>query len=243
MITPDEPRTAAAPSRRTLLTRAALLTAAASGALLAACSTTPSSSSAGATAPAGAASDGAAADGGGAAPAPSSDASAPPPSSAGGAVLVAYYSAQGHTRAVAETIASELGASIFVIEPADPFSQDDLDWRDTSSRVVTEYENPDQRTTRLAANAPADFAGYGTVFVGYPIWWQSASWAMTDFARQNDFTGKTVIPFCTSTSSPLGSSGTELAQLAGTGTWQEGMRFAENADAEEVAQWAGRFRS
>lgn len=232
MITPDEPRTAAAPSRRTLLTRAALLTAAASGALLAACSTTPSSSSAGATA-----------DGGGAAPAPSSDASAPPPSSAGGAVLVAYYSAQGHTRAVAETIASELGASIFVIEPADPFSQDDLDWRDTSSRVVTEYENPDQRTTRLAANAPADFAGYGTVFVGYPIWWQSASWAMTDFARQNDFTGKTVIPFCTSTSSPLGSSGTELAQLAGTGTWQEGMRFAENADAEEVAQWAGRFRS
>ena len=162
--------------------------------------------------------------------APSSDASAPPPSSASGAVLVAYYSAQGHTRAVAETIASELGASIFVIEPADPFSQDDLDWRDTSSRVVTEYENPDQRTTRLAANAPADFAGYGTVFVGY-------------FARQNDFTGKTVIPFCTSTSSPLGSSGTELAQLAGTGTWQEGMRFAENADAEEVAQWAGRFRS
>lgn len=160
------------------------------------------------------------------------------PPSAGGTVLVAYYSAQGHTKAVAETIAGELGASVFVIESADPFSGDDLNWRNDSSRVVTEYENPDQRSTRLAANAPADFAGYDTVFIGYPIWWQSASWAMTDFARQNDFTGKTVIPFCTSTSSPLGSSGSELEQLTGTETWQEGMRFAENASTEEVAQWA-----
>lgn len=238
MITPDKPRAAgASPNRRTLLSRAELLAAAASGSLLAACGTTPSSSSAGSTSPTGSPSGDAAAP----APSPSSAGAAPP--SAGGTVLVAYYSAQGHTKAVAETIAGELGASVFVIEPADPFSEDDLNWRNDSSRVVTEYKNPDQRSTRLAANAPADFADYDTVFIGYPIWWQSASWAMTDFARQNDFTGKTVIPFCTSTSSPLGSSGSELEQLTGTGTWQEGMRFAENADAEEVAQWAGRFRS
>lgn len=165
-----------------------------------------------------------------------------PAAAASGTVLVAYYSAQGHTKAVAETIADELGAGVFVIEPADPFSEDDLNWRNDSSRVVTEHENPDQRSTRLAANAPADFASYDTVFIGYPIWWQSASWAMTDFARQNDFTGKTVIPFCTSASSPLGGSGSELEQLAGTGTWQEGMRFAQNASTEEVAQWAAGFR-
>ena len=84
-------------------------------------------------------------------------------------MLVAYYSAQGHTKTVAETIANTLGAGVFVIEPENPFSENDLNWRDTSSRVVTEYENADQRTTRLVANAPDDFARHDTIFVGYPI--------------------------------------------------------------------------
>lgn len=223
------PTNSASASRRTFLTGAGVLATAVSGALLAACGRSSSSSA------------GRGASGGSAAAASSS--STPSPLPPGSTVLVAYYSAQGHTRTVAETIAGELGASTFVIEPASPFSQDDLNWRDSSSRVVTEYENPDQRSTQLASNAPADFSRYDTVFVGYPIWWQSASWAMTDFARQNDFTGKTVIPFCTSLSSPLGSSGTELAEMAGgSGTWQEGMRFEENVSTEEVAQWARQFR-
>ncbi|WP_167148788.1 flavodoxin [Actinomyces sp. ZJ308] len=230
MTTAHTPRAVgASASRRTFLTGAGVLATAASGALLAACGRS-SSSSAGSSAASGSA------------PAASSSSSASPLPS-GSSVLVAYYSAQGHTKTVAETIAGELGASTFVIEPANPFSQDDLNWRDSSSRVVTEYENPDQRSTQLASNAPADFSSYDTVFVGYPIWWQSASWAMTDFARQNDFTGKTVIPFCTSLSSPLSSSGTELAEMAGgSGTWQEGIRFEENVSTEEVAQWARQFR-
>nr|WP_130873301.1 flavodoxin [[Pseudopropionibacterium] massiliense] len=155
MTTPDKPHVA--PTRRTFLTRTALLATAASGALLAACGTT-SPSSGGSTAPGGDATT----------PSPSqSDASARP--SAGGSVLVAYYSAQGHTKTVAETIANTLGAGVFVIEPENPFSENDLNWRDTSSRVVTEYENADQRTTRLVANAPDDFARHDTIFVGYPI--------------------------------------------------------------------------
>lgn len=165
-------------------------------------------------------------------------ASSPLSATANGSVLVAYYSAQGHTKAVAEAIAAELGADLFVIEPAKPYSEADLNWRDESSRVCAEHDDPALRDGTLVANAPANFADYGTVFVGYPIWWQGASWAMTAFASENDFTGKTVIPFCTSTSSGTGNSATDLAALAGSGDWKEGRRFPERADATEAASWA-----
>lgn len=152
-------------------------------------------------------------------------------------ILVAYYSAQGHTRAVAEAVAAELGADAFVIEPATAYAADDLDWTDSTSRVSTEHDNPDLRSNPLTVSAPAAFADYDTVLIGYPIWWGGASWAMPRFVSDNDFTAKTVIPFCTSQSSPIGASGTELARLAGTGDWQEGMRFPQDASATAVREW------
>ncbi|WP_250708102.1 flavodoxin [Actinomyces sp. 217892] len=162
--------------------------------------------------------------------------------SPGGSVLVAYYSAQGHTRTVAEAIAQALGAEVFVITPTSAYTEDDLDWRNDSSRVTTEHDNPDRRSNTLVRTTPESWASYDTVVIGYPIWWGGASWAMTGFVTGNDFAGKTVIPFCTSQSSPIGASATELAELAGTGDWQEGKRFAENVSASEVAAWAAGLR-
>ena len=156
----------------------------------------------------------------------------------GGPVLVAYYSAQGHTQAVAETIADELSADLFAITPAQPYSDEDLNYNNDSSRVSTEHNDPEGRHVELEAITPEGFDGYQTVLIGYPIWWGEAAWVVDDFVAGNDFAGKTVIPFCTSASSPLGQSGTLLADMAGTGDWQEGMRFRSSASDSDVRGWA-----
>lgn len=156
---------------------------------------------------------------------------------AGGPVLVAYYSAQGHTQAVAEAIADELGADTFIITPTQPYSTEDLNYNDQASRVSVEHEDAN-RHVDLEAIAPDNFDDYAAVLVGYPIWWGEAAWVVDDFASENDFDGKTVIPFCTSASSSLGRSGELLAQMAGSGNWQEGMRFRQNADESDVRAWA-----
>lgn len=157
---------------------------------------------------------------------------------AAGNVLVGYYSAQGHTRAVAEAIADQLGADLFEVTPTQPYTDDDLNWTDETSRVSVEHDNPDQRDVELEQVTPDGWDGYDTVLLGYPIWWGIAAWPVDGFAEGNDFTGKTVIPFCTSSSSPIGDSGELLSQAAGTGDWQEGMRFRSSASADEVAEWA-----
>ena len=156
-------------------------------------------------------------------------------------VLVAYFSATGNTERVANAIAETTGGDLFEITPADPYTSDDLNWTDENSRVVYEYENPEARDTELAACTPENWADYGVVFVGYPIWWYDAAWPVEGFVTANDFTGKTVIPFCTSSSSGLGESGRRLAQLAGTGTWLEGQRFRSGAAREDVASWVERL--
>ena len=82
-----------------------------------------------------------------------------------------------------------------------------------------------------------DWDSYSTVLIGYPIWWGIAAWPVDGFVKANDFTGKTVIPFCTSSSSGLGDSGQLLQKMAGTGNWQEGKRFSSGASASEVQSW------
>ncbi|WP_286684285.1 flavodoxin [Collinsella sp. UBA1693] len=157
--------------------------------------------------------------------------------SARGNVLVAYYSAQGHTEAVAQTIADELGADTFEITPVEPYSDDDLDWTDDNSRVTLEHEDEGLRDAELTQVAPDGWDGYDTVLVGYPIWWGIAAWPIDNFISGNDWDGKTVIPFCTSTSSGLGKSGDLLAEAAGSGDWREGRRFSSSADESEVRDW------
>ena len=160
-----------------------------------------------------------------------------PEAPAGSRVLVAYFSATGNTEAVAGYIAQATGGDLFEITPADPYTADDLNWTDENSRVVYEYENPDERDTELAADTPDGWEDYDVVFLGYPIWWYDAAWPVDGFVEANDFTGKTVIPFCTSSSSGLGESGSRLAELAGAGDWLEGQRFPSGASQADVEAW------
>ena len=160
-----------------------------------------------------------------------------PEAPAGSRVLVAYFSATGNTEAVAGYIAQATGGDLFEITPADPYTVDDLNWTDENSRVVYEYENPDERDTELASDTPDGWEDYDVIFLGYPIWWYDAAWPVDGFVEANDFTGKTVIPFCTSSSSGLGESGELLAELAASGDWQEGQRFRSSVSQEDVNEW------
>lgn len=154
-----------------------------------------------------------------------------------GKTLVAYFSGSGNTERVAQDIATDLGADLFAIEPVRPYTEADLNWRDDGSRVSVEHNDEALRDIELAQVTPDGFASYDTVFIGYPIWWGMAAWPVDGFVSGNDFTGKSVIPFCTSASSGLGESAELLEQLAATGTWLEGHRFASDATAADVQDW------
>ena len=143
--------------------------------------------------------------------------STPPASTGNGKILVAYFSASGNTEAVANAIADTLDADLFEMVPEAPYTSADLNWTDSSSRVNAEHNDPSKQDVKLAKNTVDNWTDYDTVFIGYPIWWGIAAWPVNDFVKNNDFTGKTVIPFCTSTSSGLGQSGTLLAEMANGG--------------------------
>ena len=154
-----------------------------------------------------------------------------------GNVLVVYYSASGNTEAVAGYIAEATGGDLFAITPAQPYTSDDLNWTDENSRVSQEYADESLRDVELTTTEVENWDSYDTVFIGYPIWWGIAAWPTDSFVAANDFTGKTVIPFCTSSSSGLGQSGELLAELAGTGDWLEGQRFRSGVSQENVSEW------
>ncbi len=155
----------------------------------------------------------------------------------GGRTLVVYYSASGSTARVAQDIAAAAGADLFEIVPADIYTDADLDWTDVNSRVSREHDDESLRDVPLTATAVADWGSYDTVFIGYPIWWGIAAWPVDNFVKGNDFTGKTVIPFATSASSGMGQSGTLLSDMAGSGDWQEGHRFASGVSSADVQSW------
>lgn len=157
--------------------------------------------------------------------------------SGSGNVLVVYYSATGNTEEVANYIADATDGDLFEVEPAEPYTDADLNWTDDNSRVSQEYADESLRDVELVSTDAENWDSYDTVFIGYPIWWGIAAWPVDTFVENNDFTGKTVIPFCTSSSSGIGDSGTLLADLAGTGDWQEGMRFRSGADETDVQEW------
>ena len=154
-----------------------------------------------------------------------------------GDVLVVYFSGTGNTEGVAQTIASTLDADLFELEPADPYTDEDLDWTVDGSRVNQEHENEALQAVELTADTVENWEEYDTVFIGYPIWWCIAAWPVNDFIQANDFTGKTVVPFCTSASSGLDQSAERLEQMAGSGTWLEGRRFSQSPSQQEVQSW------
>ena len=127
--------------------------------------------------------------------------------------------------------------SKYEITPVEPYTSDDLNWTNSSSRVSREHDDESLRDIALTEITPADWDSYDTVLIGYPIWWGIAAWPVDNFVKGNDFTGKTVIPFCTSSSSGLGDSGNLLEEMAGTGDWQEGHRFSSGASDADAADW------
>ena len=154
-----------------------------------------------------------------------------------GRVLVVYYSAQNHTEAVAQQIAENLNADIFEIQPVDEYSNADLNWTDDNSRVSREYADESLRNVELVSTTVENWDNYNTVLIGYPIWWGIAAWPVDTFVKANDFNGKTVIPFCTSSSSGLGRSGELLAEEANGGNWLEGHRFRSNPSDSDIQNW------
>ena len=154
-----------------------------------------------------------------------------------GKTLVVYYSASGNTERVAKDIAEAAGADLFEIVPTEVYTSEDLNWTNSDSRVSREHDDESLRDVPLTTTEVPDWDSYDTVFVGYPIWWGIAAWPVDTFVKNNDFTGKTVIPFATSSSSGMGQSGSLLADMAGTGEWQEGQRFSSGVSSDDVQSW------
>ena len=154
-----------------------------------------------------------------------------------GKTLVVYYSASGNTERVAKDIAEAAGADLFEVVPTEVYTSEDLNWTNPDSRVSREHDDESLRDVPLTTTEVPDWDSYDTVFIGYPVWWGIAAWPVDTFVKNNDFTGKTVIPFATSSSSGMGQSGSLLADMAGTGEWQEGQRFSSGVSSDDVQSW------
>lgn len=155
----------------------------------------------------------------------------------GGKTLVVYYSETGSTKAIAEKIAKTLNADIFELVPEKPYTSADLNWNDENSRVSLEHSDESKREVALVKSTPDNWEQYDTVYIGYPIWWGIAAWPVNGFVKANDFTGKAVIPFCTSASSGIGESDKELKALTNSGEWKNGKRFSSAAADKDITDW------
>ncbi len=152
------------------------------------------------------------------------------PQSTDAKTLVVYFSATGTTKGVAQTIASATGADLYEITAAQTYTEADLNWNDKNSRTTLEQNDKSVRPAIGSETISLD--GYSTIFIGYPIWWGEEPRIMDTFVESYDLSGKTVIPFCTSGGSGIGSSGKNLEANAGGGNWLEGERLSRSSDVE-----------
>ena len=160
-----------------------------------------------------------------------------------GKVLVVYYSAQSHTKGVAEEIANNLNADIFEIVPEEVYTSEDLNWTNDNSRVSREHNDESLRDVKLISTQVENWEKYDTILIGYPIWWGIAAWPVDTIVKANDFSGKTVIPFCTSSSSGLGESGKLLEKEANSGNWLQGHRFSSNPSDSDIKNWTDSLKN
>ena len=157
------------------------------------------------------------------------------PAAAHSDVLVAYFSATGTTKGVAERIASVTGGDLYEITAAEPYTEADLIYNDNSSRSTTEQNDKSVRPE--IGSEDISLEGYTTIYVGFPIWWGEEPRILDTFVEKYSFDGITVIPFCTSGSSGIGRSGSNMEELAGSGTWLQGERFSGGVSEEELKSW------
>ena len=158
----------------------------------------------------------------------------------GGDILVVYFSATGTTKGVAESIASITGGDLYEITAAQEYTAEDLDWNDPNSRTTKEQNDPSVRPE--IGSEPVSLEGYSTIYIGYPIWWGQEPRIMDTFVESYNFDGITVIPFCTSGSSDIGSSGQHLADNAGSGNWLDGQRFGAGTPESDIQAWIEGFQ-
>lgn len=151
-------------------------------------------------------------------------------------MLVIYFSATGTTKGIAEKIASVTGADLYEIVPKEPYTDEDLNYSDDSSRATVEQNDPDVRPEYEDIQVDIE-NDYSTIFIGYPIWWGQEPRIMDTFVESYNFEGKTIIPFCTSGSSGIESSSANLVEKAGTGNWLSGNRFSGSATEDEIKNW------
>ena len=153
----------------------------------------------------------------------------------GNKILIAYFSATNNTEGIANHLESILNADLYEIVPETPYTSDDLNYNDSSSRSSQEMNDPGARPA--ISGSVEDMEQYEVIFLGYPIWWGEAPRIVNTFLESYDFADKTIVPFCTSASSPLGSSAAKLQDLTGSAAWLEGRRFSGGASADEVQSW------
>lgn len=153
----------------------------------------------------------------------------------GNHILVAYFSATGTTKGVAETLADTMSADLFEIVPTEIYTDDDLNYNDNNSRSTIEQNDKSARPEIL--NTIDDLSKYDTVFIGYPIWWYEEPRIMDTFVESYDFADVTVIPFCTSGGSGIGQSGDNLKELATGGNWLDGDRLSGSLSESEASDW------
>ena len=157
------------------------------------------------------------------------------PDAGGRNTLIAYFSATNNTENIANHLESILDADLYEIVPETPYTSDDLNYSDSSSRTSQEMGDPDARPA--VSGTVENMEQYEVIFLGYPIWWGEAPRIINTFLESYDLDGKTIVPFCTSGSSPIGSSAANLQDLTGTAQWLEGQRFSGGASAADVQSW------
>ena len=153
--------------------------------------------------------------------------------------LVAYFSASGTTKEAAKRLAKAVGADLFEIRPAIPYTSADLNWMDKKSRSSVEMNDPDSRP-EIAETMP-NMADYDTVFIGFPIWWYVAPHIIHTFLESCDFSGKTLVPFATSGGSGMGKTVDELRKLCPNADWKAG-KLVNGASDQALAAWAAKFQ-
>ena len=153
----------------------------------------------------------------------------------GSHVLVAYFSATGTTEGVAENIASGLDADLYEIVPEQPYTDADLNYNDNNSRSTIEMNDPSSRPA--ISGSVENMEQYDIVFIGYPIWWGDAPRIVSTFMENYDFSGKTIVPFCTSGGSGVGSSASNLEELTSGATWLDGRRLNGSDSQDTVMEW------
>lgn len=153
--------------------------------------------------------------------------------------LVAFFSASGNTKRVAEKLAAAIDSDLYEIKPAVPYTSADLNWRDRRSRSSVEMNDPSSRPE--LTDYHANIAGYDRIFLGFPIWWYTAPTVVRSFLESYDFTGKTIILFATSGGSGLGKTAKELASSCPGAAIEDGRLLNGNPAEAALKQWAESF--